>query len=112
VKIRKNGDLRGLASVRVIGASGEMIVLQGRPGTFLVGDLVAGDAIRQGMVVRVTGVDGVINGVPILAVEFVDHRAERTSELGLHVVGDAPEERAAIEALEGEHLIEITERPA
>jgi hypothetical protein len=50
--------------------------------------------------------------VPILSVEFVDHTAEKTSELGLHVIGDTPEQVAAIGALEGAHLIEITERPA
>ena len=47
-----------------------------------------------------------------MSVEFVDHIREKTSELGLHVVGDTPEQAAAIEALEGPHLIEITERPA
>jgi len=50
--------------------------------------------------------------VPILSVEFVDHRAQKISELGLHVVGDTPEQVAAIAALEGAHLVEIIERLA
>jgi hypothetical protein len=48
--------------------------------------------------------------VSILAVESVDNVADKTSELGLHIVGDTPEQVVAIEALEGAHLIEITER--
>jgi len=40
---------------------------------------------------------------------FVDHVAEKTSELALHVTGDTPEQAAAIDALEGAHLIEIAQ---
>jgi hypothetical protein len=86
------------------------IAVKGRPGTFLVGDLVTGEAIRVGMVARIPYAHEVFHAVPILSVEFVDHMAEKATELGLHVVGDTPEQVAALEALEGAHLIEITER--
>lgn len=88
------------------------LVVQGRPGTFLVGDVVTGDAVRAGMLARVPEGPDTFQVVPILSVEFVDHAADKTSELALHVVGDTPEQVAAIEALEGPHLIEIIERPA
>jgi hypothetical protein len=143
VKIRKNDDLLGLPSVRVIGASGEMlgvmilvealrlavergldlvevnpkaqppvcrildlakfkyedaknagggrrgpaplvflvrskIVVRGRAEAFLIGDLVTGDAVRVGMIAHLPGANDVVQAIPILAVEFVDHRAERT----------------------------------
>jgi hypothetical protein len=87
------------------------VALTGRPGTFLVGDIVTGDTIRAGMVARVPHGHDVFVAQPILAVEFVDHIAEKTTELALRVVGDTPEQVAAIEALEGAHLIEIVERP-
>jgi hypothetical protein len=45
-------------------------------------------------------------------VEFVDHVAGKTSELGLHVVGETAEQAAAIDVLEGVHLIEVTDRTA
>ena len=64
------------------------LVVQGRPGAFLVGDLVAGDAIRAGAVAHIPGGPDVLHAVPIVSVEFVDHVAEKTSELGLHVVGE------------------------
>jgi hypothetical protein len=83
------------------------VVLRGRPGTLLVGDLVTGDAVRVGMVAHIPGANDVVYAIPILAVEFVDHRAEGTSELGLHVVGETAGQAAAIDALEGAHLIEI-----
>jgi hypothetical protein len=86
------------------------IAVKGRPGTFLVGDLVTGVAIRVGMVARIPYAEDVFYAVAILSVEIVDHRAEKTSELGLHVVGDTPEQAMAIEAMEGAHLIEIAER--
>ena len=51
------------------------LVVRGRPGAFLVGDIVTGDAIRAGMVARVPGGPDVFHAVQILGVEFVDHRA-------------------------------------
>jgi hypothetical protein len=45
-----------------------------------------------------------------MSVDFVDHVAEKPNELGLHVVGDTPEQAEAIQALEVAQLIEITER--
>jgi hypothetical protein len=176
VKIRKNDDLLGLASIDVIGSSNERlgvmtpaeglrlareqgldlvevnpraqppvckildlarftyqdakkaararrepapmvflvrskISVGGRPGTFLVGDLVTGDAIRAGTVAHIPHGHDVFHSIPIRSVEFVDHRADATSELALHVIGDTPEQVAAIEALEGAHLIEIMVRP-
>ena len=62
------------------------------------------------MVARIPGGPDVFHAVPILSVEFVDHVGQKTSELGLHVVGDTPEQTAAIEALEGAQLVEVTER--
>jgi hypothetical protein len=62
------------------------------------------------MVARIPHGPDVFHAVPILGVEFVDHVGEKTSELALHVVGDAPEQVAALEAMEGAHLIEVTER--
>lgn len=85
--------------------------LRGRPGAWLVGDIVTGDAIRVGMVARVPHGPEDLRDVPIRSVDFVDHSGG-TAELGLHVVGDTPEQAAAIEALEGAHLIEVVERPA
>jgi hypothetical protein len=87
------------------------LVVRGCAGTFLVGDLVTGDAVRAGMVAHIPGAHDVVHALPIISVEFVDHRPEKTSELGLHVAGGSPEQVAAIEALDGAHLIEITERP-
>jgi hypothetical protein len=84
------------------------VVVQGRSGAFLVGDLVTGDAVRSRMVAHIPGDPDVVHAIPILSVEFVDHVAEKTSELGLHVVGDTPEQVAAIDAMEGPQLIEIT----
>jgi hypothetical protein len=81
--------------------------VRGRPGTFLVGDLVTGDAVRAGMVAHIPRADDIAHVIPILAVEFVDHRAEARSELALHVVGETPEQVAAIDALDAAHLIEI-----
>jgi hypothetical protein len=177
MKIRKNGDLRGLPSVRVIGTSGEMLgvlavsdalrlalregldlvevnprgqppvcklldfskykyedakraakkrlgapllvflvrsklTIRGRPGAFLVGDLVTGEAIRQGMLACVPGAEGVVHEIPILAVEFVDHRSEGVSELGLHVVGRTAEEEQAVEDLDGPYLLDVVDRPS
>jgi hypothetical protein len=85
------------------------LVVRGRPGAFLVGDLVTGDVIRSGMVARIPGGPDVFHLVTIVSVEFVDHMAEKTSELALHVLGGTPEQVAAIELLEGAHLIEIGE---
>jgi hypothetical protein len=82
----------------------------GRPGAFLVGDIVTGDAIRVGMVAHVPGAPDVFCAIPIRAVEFVDHVAEKMSELALHVVGETPEQEAAVDALGGAQLVEITER--
>ena len=86
-------------------------VVRDRPGAFLIGDIITGDAIRTGMVARIPGGPDVFHAVPILSVEFVDHVGQKTSELGLHVVGDTPEHTAAIDALEGAQLIEVAERP-
>ena len=83
------------------------LIVQGRPGAFLVGDIVTGDAIRAGMVARIPHGPDVFHEVQILGVEFVDHVGEKTSELALHVVGDTTEQAAAIDALEGAHLIEV-----
>jgi hypothetical protein len=88
------------------------LVVRGRPGVFLVGDIVTGEAIRAGMLARIPSGHDAFQTVPILSVEFVDHVGEKTSELGLHVVGDTSEQAAAIEALEGAHFIEIFVRPA
>ena len=85
------------------------IVVRGRPGAFLVGDIVTGDAIGTGMVARIPGGPDIFHAVPILSVEFVDHVGQKTSELGLLVVGDTPEQTAAIDALEGAQLIEVSE---
>lgn len=60
------------------------------------------------MVVRIPYAHDVFHAIPILSAEF---RVERATELGLHVVGDAPEPVAAIDALEWRDLIEVTERP-
>ena len=83
----------------------------GRPGAFLVGDIVTGDAIRVGMVAHVPGDPDVFHAIPIRGVEFADHVADKTSELALHVIGGTPEQVAAVDALEGAQLIEVTERP-
>jgi hypothetical protein len=177
MKIRKNDDLLGLASVRVIGRSGEKLgvmlpavalalareqgldlvevnqkpeppickildfskytsagakeaslrrrgpapivflvrsklVLRGGPGAVLVGDLVTGDVIRVAMVAHIPAGPNVFYAIPIRAVDFVDHAGDRTSELALHVVGETSEQVAAVEALEGAHLIEISEQSA
>jgi hypothetical protein len=102
--LRRRGPAPGVFLVRT------KVVVRGRPGAFLVGDLVTGDAIRAGMTAHIpSGPEG-FHSVPILSVEFVDHVADKTSELGLHVVGDTPEQVAAIDGVEGSHLIEITER--
>jgi hypothetical protein len=177
MKIRKNGDLRRLPCVRVIGASGEMLgvmdtgdalqlalregldlvevspkaqppvcklldlsaykyqdakraakerqgagllvflvrsklTIRGRPGAFLVGDLVTGEHIRQGMLVCIPGTEGVLHAIPILAIDFVDHRSDGVSELGVHVVGRTPEEAQAVEDLDGPYLLDIVHRPS
>ncbi len=77
------------------------ITVNGRPGTFLVGDIVTGDAVCSGMVASVPLGHDTFHEVPILAVGFVDNVGERASELTLHVVGDTPDQAAAIDALEG-----------
>jgi hypothetical protein len=46
-----------------------------------------------------------------LAGPFADHVAEKMSELALHIVGETPEQAAAVDALEGAQLIEVTKRP-
>lgn len=84
--------------------------VRGRRGTFLVGDVLTGEAIRPGMVARIPGPGGELHEVPVLAVEFVDHTGG-VSELGVHVVGRTLEEVAAIDALDGPHLLDIVERP-
>jgi hypothetical protein len=83
--------------------------LRGRPGTYLVGDIVTGDNVCAGMVAHVPGGPDVFHAVPILGVGFVDHIGGKTSELSLHVVGETPEQVSAVAELEGAHLIEITE---
>jgi hypothetical protein len=88
------------------------LVAQGRPGSYLIGDLVSGEKLRAGMLAHIPSGPDEVHAVQILAVEFVDHVGDKTSELGLLVVGDTPQQAAAIEALEGAHLIEITERLA
>ena len=60
----------------------------------LVGDIVTGEAIRAGMVARIPRGPDVFIAVPILAVEFVDHMAEKTSGLALHVGNPRPRETA------------------
>jgi hypothetical protein len=87
------------------------LIVQGRPGAFLVGDLVTGDAIRAGMLAHLPGGPDVVHAIPIRSVEFVDHVSDKTSELGLHVVGDSREQVRALDTLEGAQLIEITECP-
>jgi hypothetical protein len=82
--------------------------ISGRPGRFLVGDIATGDAVRAGMVAHIPGGPELLHAIPIHAVEFVDHVAEKVSELGLQVVGRTPEEVAAVDALEGAQLIEVT----
>ncbi len=108
----KEADLRHRAGGPLVFLVRSKFSIRGRPGSFLVGDLVTGGAIRVGMAAAIPGSHDSFHAVPILAVEFVDHVADKTSELGLHVVGDTPEQVAAIEALQGVHLIEITDGPA
>jgi translation initiation factor IF-3 len=83
--------------------------ITGRPGRYLVGDIATGNAVRAGMVAHIPGGPELLHAIPIRAVEFADHLAEKMSELGLQVVGRTPEEVAALEALEGAQLIEVTE---
>jgi translation initiation factor IF-3 len=83
------------------------IALKGRPGTFLVGDVVTGDAVRAGMIAHIPYGHDILLSIPVRAVEFVDHMAAATSELALHVIGDTPEQVAAMDALVGGHLVEI-----
>jgi hypothetical protein len=83
--------------------------ISGRPGRFLVGDIATGNAVRAGMVAHIPGDAELLHAIPIRAVEFVDHVTEKMSELGLQVVGRTPEEVAAVDALEGAQLIEVTE---
>ena len=106
---KKAARLRGTGTMVFLVRS--KLVVQGRDGSFLVGDLITGDTIGAGMLAHLPVAPDTFHAVPILSVEFVDHVADKMSELGLHVVGDTPERAAAIEALEGAHLIEITERP-
>jgi hypothetical protein len=97
-----------------------------------VEDRVTGDVIRAGTVAHIPDGHDIFRPVQIRAAEFVDHMAKKTTELGLHVVGDTPEHVAAVAlegahrlhvvgdtpehvaavALEGAHLIEVTERPS
>lgn len=83
------------------------IVVRNRPGAFLVGEIVTGDAIRAGMVARIPAGPDVLHDVPIVGVELADHVATKTSEIALHVAGDA-----AIDALVGPQLVEIIESRA
>ncbi len=62
------------------------------------------------MVAHVPFGPDVFRPVEIRSVEFVDHVSDKTSEVGLHVIGETSEQVAAIEALEGAQLIEIGER--
>jgi hypothetical protein len=86
------------------------VVVQGRPGAFLVGDLATGDVVRSGMVAHVPGGPDIVHALSIRSVEFADHMSEKTSELGLHVVGETPEEADALDRLQGPQLIEVTSR--
>jgi hypothetical protein len=79
---------------------------------FLVGDIVTGDVVSAGTVAHVPSGPEVFQALPIRSVEFVDHVAEKTSELALYVVGDTSEQMQALDTLEGAQLIEITERDA
>jgi hypothetical protein len=108
----KEAVLRGRGGAPVVFLVRSKVVVRGRPGAFLVGDLLTGDVIRAGMVARIPGGHDAFHTVPILSVEFVDHVGEKASELGLHVVAQTPEQVAAIEALEGAHFVEIVEPPA
>jgi hypothetical protein len=83
------------------------LVVHGRPGAFLVGDFLSGDEVRAGMVALIPAGPDVLHPIPICAVEFVDHVADRTSELALQVVGETPDQVAAVEALEGAQLMEV-----
>jgi hypothetical protein len=90
----KEAALRRRGSAPVVFLARSKLLVTGRSGAFLVGDIVTGDAIRAGMVVHVPGGPDVFHAIPICAVEYVDHVAERMSELALHVVGGTPEQVA------------------
>jgi hypothetical protein len=85
------------------------LAVTGRAGAYLVGDLVTGGEIRAGMVAHLPVGPDAFRAVRIRAIEYVDHVADRTSQLGLQVVGETPEQVAAIQSLEGAQLVEITE---
>jgi hypothetical protein len=108
----KAAALRRRGAAPVVFLVRSKLAVRGRPGVFLVGDIVTGDAVRAGMVAHVPSGPDIVVVVPILAVEFVDQVADKTRELALHMVDDPPEHLAALEALEGAQLIEITERSA
>jgi hypothetical protein len=59
------------------------------------------------MLAHIPGGPDVFHAVPISSVEFVGHVADRSSELGLQVVGETPEQVVALEALEGCQLVEV-----
>ena len=86
------------------------LVIRSRPGAYLVGMLVSDYAISIGMVAHIPGAPDGIHPISIRAIEFLDHRAEGTAELALHVVGETAEEIAALDALDGPRLVELTER--
>ena len=92
----KKGALNRRARAPIVFVVRSKLAVRGRLGVYLVGDLVTGGPIRAGMAAHVPGGPDVSSAVAIRAVEYLDRVADNTSELGLHVVGDTPEQLAAM----------------